>query len=93
MNDALVAGRLAARLDVPHRFYATDCSAEPVARRLRRFAQASEGRIEDFAGYWDGLVLWRALTDEGVSGIIRGDEPGWGNSSRSIVSIRPAAGS
>jgi hypothetical protein len=78
MNDAFVARRLAERLGVAHRFYATDHSAEPLARRLRRFAQASEGRVEDFAGYWDGLALWRGLADEGVTGIIRGDEPGWG---------------
>ena len=77
-NDAAVAKVLAETVGVAHRYYSTDHSDEEVGDVLTRFLVASEGRTEDFAGYTDGLATWKRLFESGVSGVIRGDEPGWG---------------
>lgn len=77
-NDAFVADQLARTLQVRHRYIAIDHAGEPVRGALTRFLTAGEGRSEDFGGYTDGLALWRRLRRGGVSGVIRGDEAGWG---------------
>ncbi len=77
-NDAAVARELAAVTGVEHRYYPTDHSDEEVGQVLGRFLVAGEGRTDNFAGYTDGLAMWKRLHEEGVAGVIRGDEPGWG---------------
>jgi hypothetical protein len=63
---------------VQHEYYHTDVSREPIEAILDRFVLCGEGRIDHLAGYLDGMEIWRKLHDEGVSGIIRGDEGfGW----------------
>lgn len=77
-GDARVAARLADTMGVGHRFQTTDIAREPVSGILDRFLLCSEGRIDHLAAYADGMAIWRQLHDEGVKGIIRGDEGfGW----------------
>ena len=45
---------------------------------IDRFLVAGEGRTDQIAGYLDGLAIWKRFFEAGVSGVIRGDEPGWG---------------
>jgi hypothetical protein len=49
----------------------------------------SEGQGCDFGAYTDGMAMWKAFFEEGIAGIIRGDEPGMGctvsNTERAIL--------
>lgn len=73
-TDAYVAKRLASRLNVSHSFYPTDMSVDSAWRILDRFIVNGEGRIDHLSGYLDGFQLWKTLFEDGVQGIIRGDE-------------------
>lgn len=73
-NDAHVACTLAKALGVRHHYYVTDLSAEPRERLMSRFLTAGEGRVALISGYTDGFLVWKTLFEEGVDGIIRGDE-------------------
>ena len=79
-SDSVVARRLAEHYHVEHAFFPTDPGDEPARIVIDRFLVAGEGRTDQIAGYLDGLALWKTLFDDGVTGIIRGDEPGWGYS-------------
>ena len=78
-NDATIARELADKLGVAHEYYHTDVSKEPIEKVIDRFISCSEGRTDQVSGYLDGLELWRKLVEEeGVRGVIRGDEGfGW----------------
>ena len=78
-NDAKVAADLARALNVPHSYYRTDISKEPIEQIIDRFILCGEGRIDHLAGYMDGLEIWQRIASEaGVYGVIRGDEGfGW----------------
>jgi hypothetical protein len=73
-NDAQIAGTLAAELAVPNRYFSTDLSSEPRDRLVHRFLAAGEGRVAKISGYLDGFKIWKTLFEEGLDGIIRGDE-------------------
>ena len=77
-SDAVVARRLAAHYGVEHAFHATDPRDESARLLIDRFLVAGEGRSDQIAGYLDGLAIWKEFFEAGVSGVIRGDEPGWG---------------
>jgi len=78
-NDARVAKDLAGALGVKHRYYHTNISEEPIEKVIDRFILCGEGRIDHLSGYMDGFEIWRKLHEDGVQGIIRGDEGfGWG---------------
>ncbi len=77
-NDAVVAREVATALGVRHEFRVTDAADEPPQRIFDRFVAAGEGCIDHVAAYMDGFAIWRSLYNEGVEGIIRGDEGfGW----------------
>lgn len=78
-NDAKVAAELARTLNVQHSYFHTDISHEPIEQIIDRFILCGEGRIDQLAGYMDGLEIWRRLAaEEAVYGVIRGDEGfGW----------------
>jgi hypothetical protein len=78
-NDAYVAQALAKACGVSHKYLHTDLSNEPVGDIIDRFILCGEGRVDHVAGYMDGMKIWRGLAeDEGVHGVIRGDEGfGW----------------
>jgi hypothetical protein len=74
LSDASIAPLVARHFGAPHRHevFAED-GADPAAV-LDRFVSAGEGRTDEFTGYVDGCAMWRDLADQGVSGVIRGDE-------------------
>jgi len=72
-NDAFVAKKLADHHKMPHRFYSTDLSTEPIGNIFDRFIVAGEGRIDHIGGYLDGFKIWKILFEEKIQGIIRGD--------------------
>jgi hypothetical protein len=74
-NDAAIGPRLADRFGLPHSFLATDFTGEPLDRVLGRFVAVSEGCLDHFGGYTDGLAMWKLLVEAGVNGVVRGDEP------------------
>jgi hypothetical protein len=73
-SDAAVARKLAETVGVSHRYYVTDLSNEPREQLLERFLTAGEGRIARISGYTDGFQIWKLLFEEGIDGIVRGDE-------------------
>jgi asparagine synthetase B (glutamine-hydrolysing) len=77
-NDAYVATELAKTLGVKHKYYNTNLSDEPAETLLNRFLQNGEGRIDHVSGYMDGFEIWKSFYEDGVQGVIRGDESfGW----------------
>ena len=73
-NDAFVARELAARLNVPNKYYTNDLSEEPVDKVINRFMLLGEGRIDTITDYLDGFKMWKKIFEDGIEGIIRGDE-------------------
>jgi hypothetical protein len=73
-NDAQIARAVAETFGVDNRFFLTDLSAEPRERLMQRFLTAGEGRVAKISGYLDGFRIWKTLFEEGVEGVIRGDE-------------------
>ena len=73
-NDAYIATALARRYNKDHRFYLTHSSSEPAEQIFRRYLVCSEGRIDHIIGYVDGFRIWKELFNEGVRGVIRGDQ-------------------
>jgi hypothetical protein len=77
-NDAYVAKKVASYFGIGHRYYPTDIGSEPLEKILNRFIICGEGRIDHLGGYMDGFKIWKTLFEDGVQGIIRGDEGlGW----------------
>ena len=72
-NDAFIAKELANKLKIPHKYYYTDLSEEPVEKIISRFLLLGEGRTASLAGYVDGFRLWKELYEDGIQGIIRGE--------------------
>lgn len=73
-NDAQIARTLAEMFGIENRFFPTDLSMVAPELVLRRFITAGEGRVARISGYLDGFAVWKTLFEEGIDGIIRGDE-------------------
>lgn len=73
-NDAYIAKKVAEELNVEHKYYLTDISEEPVSVIFKRFLICGEGRVDLIGGYLDGFKLWKDLYNNGITGVIRGDE-------------------
>lgn len=73
-NDAYIAKKLAENFNMPHKYYHTDLSDEPLQKTINRFLYLGEGRTDNLKGYMDGFRLWKTIFEEGIEGIIRGDE-------------------
>lgn len=91
-NDAFIAKELAVSVGVEHKYYKTNISSEPLEFIFDRFLFCSEGRIDHISGYMDGMNIWKQLHDEGVDGIIRGDEGLGELPSSSELTVRNMAG-
>ena len=77
-NDAYVAKQVAKAIGIKHKYYHTNISKESAKIILNRFIENGEGRIDHISGYSDGFAIWKTLFENGVKGIIRGDEGfGW----------------
>lgn len=84
-NDACVAEKVAQATGIQHKYYHTDISNDPTQVILKRFIENGEGRIDHISGYADGFAIWKTLFEDGVEGIIRGDEGfGWGTVASSL---------
>lgn len=82
-NDVSVAFEVADVLGVDNHFYPTDLSDEPIATIVRRFLTIGEGATDNIAGYLDGFFMWSELFNDGVEGILRGDEGfGWNSGTK-----------
>lgn len=87
-NDALVAKKLSETAQLPHKYYHTDMTGEEIDKIIDRFIILGEGRVDHLSGYMDGLSLWRDLFNDGVNGIIRGDEGFGGDRMNSNFAVR-----
>lgn len=77
-SDAAIAKALANEHGVSHRYFSLPESPTDIGSVFSRFVTASEGRIDHFSGYTDGLELFGDLATGSTEGIIRGDEGfGW----------------
>jgi asparagine synthetase B (glutamine-hydrolysing) len=77
-NDAYIARKLAQAMGVPHAYFQMDVSSEPPDVLFERFLVNGEGCVDHFSAYTDGFEVWRRLHDDGIAGVIRGDEGfGW----------------
>lgn len=73
-NDAFVAKKVADYFGKKHTYHPTDLSDEPVEVLFNRFLICGEGRIDHISAYMDGFSVWKDLFNDGVHGVIRGDE-------------------
>lgn len=93
-SDAFIAKELSAHFKVSHKYYTTDQSDDSVEKIFDRFLSLGEGRNDHISGYMDGFKIWKTLYEDGVQGIIRGDEGfGWDNDAYSGLFIRKSTGS
>jgi len=77
-NDAFVAGNLANKLNVANIYYSNDISEEPIEIIIDRFILVGEGLVDNLSEYLDGFGMWIAVFENGIQGIVRGDEAfGW----------------
>lgn len=76
-SDSSIAKKLATKLDLDFEFLPTNLD-ENIKKVFERFVKASEGRVDDIAGYFDGFSIWKYIYEEGYKGVIRSDEGfGW----------------
>ena len=77
-NDAVVARNLASKVNVSNKYYANDLSEEPIDKIINRFILIGEGLIDNLSDYVDGFRMWKTIYEDGIEGIVRGDEAfGW----------------
>jgi asparagine synthetase B (glutamine-hydrolysing) len=81
-SDAAVAKRLAEHYKLDFRYFALEPGEEPMETIIERYLAAGEGRGDHIRGYLDGFRTWKTLFEEGVDGIIRGDEDFGGHNTR-----------
>lgn len=76
-SDSSIAKELANKLDLDFEFLPTNLD-DNIKKVFERFVKASEGRVDDIAGYLDGFDIWKKVYEQKFSGIIRSDEGfGW----------------
>ncbi|MBU2975928.1 hypothetical protein [Zobellia sp. B3R18] len=77
-NDASVAEKVSKIVGTNHNYFPIDSSIYSPELILKRFLDNGEGRVDHISGYTDGFFVWKSLFENGVNGIIRGDEGfGW----------------
>jgi hypothetical protein len=73
-NDAFIAQQLARHYGLTNDYLLTERSDAPPAQVVDAFLSAHGGTTDALFPYLDGLRLWARFANEGVGGIIRGDE-------------------
>lgn len=73
-NDAYIAKELARHYNLEHSYFTLEKSDVPFQTVLDRFLVAGEGRVDAISGYMDGFALWKQLFEQGIHGVIRGDQ-------------------
>lgn len=93
-TDAYVAKELSKYYQISNKYYSTDKSDESTETIYDRFLKLGEGRVDHISGYMDGFKIWKTLYEDGIEGIIRGDEGfGWNDNAYSPLYIRKSTGS
>jgi hypothetical protein len=90
-SDARIARKIAEEFGVHNRYFPTNVSSEPREKLINRFLVAGEGRIANIPPFLDGFALWKTLYEEGIDGILRGDEAFGGGFVRDDAAVRNAA--
>lgn len=91
-NDAYVAKALADHLGLQHTYYPLQADYKNVEALFERFLVCGEGRVDAISGYTDGFALWKDLYENGVEGIIRGEQTFGGRIVETDADARRAAG-
>ncbi len=77
-TDSHIAGLIAAKLNVNHRYFATDFKEPSFEPLLDNFLKLAEGRLDHINSFMDGFQMWQQLYKEGFRNVIRADEVfGW----------------
>jgi len=74
LGDIEVAELVARGLKSRHRFRELSVPDESREKLVQRFLVAGEGRVAAMSGYSDGFAVWKSFHEEGVDGVVRGDE-------------------
>jgi hypothetical protein len=74
-SDGYIAKRLAKKYGIKNEYFSAFSISEnePVSKICDRILKTGEGRVDNIAGYMDGLAFWKYLHENGTEGIIRGD--------------------
>jgi hypothetical protein len=91
-GDATVARMVAKSLGVSNEYLELDPREISTETVMRRFVAAAEGQVEHISGYIDGLELWKAIYESGLTCIVRGDEPFRRNSGATERTVRYSLG-
>ncbi|MDT0649638.1 hypothetical protein [Autumnicola edwardsiae] len=73
-SDSAISKKLSNIMGTKHTFYDTQKTKESMEMIIERFLINGEGEIDHLAGYLDGFLLWKNMWENGITGIIRGDE-------------------
>jgi hypothetical protein len=73
-DDAVIARKVAEKFNVSNRYFPVNLSKEPREKLLDRFLVAGEGCVEAIPPFVDGFETWKVLHEEGIEGIVRGDQ-------------------
>ena len=75
-SDLAIAKRLADRAGRTHltKTIHRPSTAQELDVAVRRFVRFSDGRVDNFFAYLDGMKMWDELCGEGYAGLLRGDE-------------------
>ncbi len=77
-TDSHIAGLIASKLKVKHRYFATDFKEPSFEPLLDNFLKLAEGRLDHINSFMDGFQMWQQLYKEGFRNVIRADEVfGW----------------
>lgn len=90
-SDAHVAVALAKHTGLAHRYLITDPPEGEVEAIVDAFLATHGGTNESLFAYLDGMAMWRGFAEEGVQGILRGDQ-GFGFSARPEKDAQIAVG-
>ncbi|MEM7207896.1 MAG: hypothetical protein AAF434_08745 [Pseudomonadota bacterium] len=74
-SDAAVAAELSQKYKTAHTYYELDPkNVDTIGRVFDSFVAHGEGLVDNISGYTDGFRMWRNIYNDGIEGIIRGDE-------------------
>lgn len=73
-NDAFIAEKVAEYYGVSHTYFELDEFDVTPEQIIERFLVASEGRIDHISNFMDGLETFNLLVNDGIAGMVRGDQ-------------------
>lgn len=75
-SDIVVARQLATAAGRPHleKIIRRPRTAAEMDSAMRRFVRYSDGRVDNYLAYVDGMRIWDELAQQPATGLLRGDE-------------------